>query len=428
MSEISELEGVFEQLWPLNRSLTGDGVRQTHKILGEMIPMNSIEVPSGTQVFDWTVPPEWHIKEAYVIRPDGHRILDVKDNNLHLVNYSMPFCGRLSLAELEPHLHSLPDNPYAIPYVTSYYNPGWGFCLTHEERENLPDGEYEVVVNTDFKSEGGMTLSEAILPGKTQKEVLISTYTCHPSMANNELSGPLLAAYLFKRLAALPERRLTYRFAFLVETIGAIAYLSLRGEHFKKWLVGGLVATCVGLDEPFVYKRSAQGNTLMDRATEQTLLENNLKHRVMNFYPWGSDERQYCSPGFDLPVGCLMRGSFFERPEYHTSLDNRELISFKAILGSVSAYESICLMMERNLTYKNLVAGGEPQLSKYGLYPKIGAKQEVEQERKDLLWLLSLANGCRDLIEISKRSGVPTARLHETAAKCLAAGIMEQTI
>ena len=405
--------------------MTGDGVRQTHEILGELVPLNRIEVPSGTEVFDWTVPPEWQINKAYVIKPDGRRILDVVENNLHLVNYSVPFCGKLSLAELQPHLHSLPENPHAIPYVTSYYNPAWGFCLTHAEREKLPNGEYDVVVDTNLKADGGMTLSEAVLPGKTQEEVLISTYTCHPSMANNELSGPLVAAYLFKRLASLPERRLTYRFAFLVETIGSIAYLAMRGEHLKKHMVGGLVATCVGLDEPFVYKRSARGDTVIDRAAEKTLVENNLDHRIVDFYPWGSDERQYCSPGFELPVGCLMRGSFFERPEYHTSLDNRELISFETILDTVSAYEAICLMMERNLIYKNLIAGGEPQLGKYGLYPLIGAKQEVEQGRRDLFWLLSLANGTRDLIQISQRSGVPVARLHDTASKCVSVGIMD---
>lgn len=425
MSELSELERTFERLWPLNRSLTGDGVRQTHDILGELVPLVRMEIPSGTPVFDWTVPPEWTLNEAFVVDPTGRRILDVAENNLHLVGYSEPFRGVVERHELDQHLHSLPDLPDAIPYVTSYYHRRWGFCISDRARRQLADGPYQVVVDTAFKNDGSMTLSEAVLEGDSPSEVLISTYTCHPSMANNELSGPLVAAFLYRRLAALPRRRLTYRFAFLAETVGAVAYLSLRGEQFRKNLVGGLVATCVGLDAPFLYKRSLGAPSLVDRAVEHVLRELNVAHSVVDFYPWGSDERQYCSPGFELPVGCLMRGNFFARPEYHTSLDNRELISFRALNETVEVYAAVCLALERNLTYRNRVAHGEPQLGKYGLYPSVGAARTVDQQLKDLLWLLSLANGKRDLIEISARSGATIESLDEAARRCAEAGILD---
>jgi aminopeptidase-like protein len=428
VTEIAEMERVFDRLWPLNRSLTGEGVRQTHDILNELMPLTRLEVPSGKQVFDWTVPPEWVLRDAYIVDPSGRRFADAATNNLHVVGYSEPFRGRTSRAELEKHLHSLPDIPDAIPYMTSYYSRTWGFCIRHDERIKLPDGDYDVVVDTDFKPDGSMTLSETVLEGETDEEVLISTYTCHPSMANNELSGPLVAAFLYRRLAARPHRRLTYRFAVLSETIGAVAYLSMRGAQLKQKLVGGLVATCVGLDVPFLYKRSIGGSRLIDRVTEQVLSEREIPYTAVDFYPWGSDERQYCSPGFDLPVGCLMRGNFFVRPEYHTSLDNRDLISFPAISETVSTYEAICLGLEQNLPYRNRVAYGEPQLGKYGLYPTFGALRQIEQERKDLLWLLSLSNGERDLVDIAKRSGSTIGRLDAVAQKCLAAGILERAI
>lgn len=424
-NEIADLERTFDRLWPLNRSLTGDGVRRTHEILSEIVPLQRTEIPSGTKVFDWTVPPEWRFREAYVIDPAGRRILDASLNNLHLVSYSSPFSGTLSRAELEPHLHSLPELPDAVPYVTSYYQERWGFCLSQRERDALPDGEYRVVVDTEFDPDGSLTLSEAVLPGDTDREVLISTYTCHPSMANNELSGPLVAAFLYRRLAARRDRRLTYRFAFLAETIGAVAYLTLRGELLKRSLVGGLVATCVGMDAPCLYKRSVGGNTAIDRAAEQVFLERGAPYEIVDFYPWGSDERQYCSPGFELPVGCLMRGHFFDRPEYHTSLDNRDFLSFQALADSIDVYEEICLALDRNATYRNRVGFGEPQLGRRGLYPSVGARRTVEQERRDLMWLLSQANGERDLLEIAARSGSRMEDLHSAAKKCLDADLLE---
>jgi len=256
----TELAAYFNRLWPILRSITGEGVRKTHDILSELVPLERIEVPSGSVTFDWTVPQEWVVREAYFVTPDHRRMCDVTKNNLHLLNYSIPFRGKVSLQEIDSHLHSLPDQPDAIPYVTSYYEPRWGFCLSHNQRQALPLGDYEVVIDTDLV-DGKLTLSEAVLPGQEDREVLISTYTCHPSMANNELSGPLVAAFLYRRLAALSSRRLTYRFVFLPETIGSIVYLGLRGPVLKEKLIAGFVVTCVGDPGPFNYKRSRAGGT-----------------------------------------------------------------------------------------------------------------------------------------------------------------------
>lgn len=302
---VDEIAALFDGLWPILRSITGDGVRQTHDLIGKLVPLTRIEVPSGTSAFDWTVPPEWVVREAYVVRPDGERMVDVASNNLHLLNYSAPFRGEVSRAELDEHLYSLPDLPDAIPYVTSYYRPRWGFCIAHHERERLPEGTYQVVIDTELRDSGSMTMSEAILAGRTDREVMISTYTCHPSMANNELSGPLVAAFLYRRLAALPERRHTYRFVFVPETIGSITYLSRCGTQLINKVDAGLVLTCIGDSRPFSYKRSRRHTSAVDRAAIHVLRQfgdggpngpggNNL--RVVDFSPLGSDERQYCSP------------------------------------------------------------------------------------------------------------------------------------
>jgi aminopeptidase-like protein len=421
---VEQIEVLFDRLWPLLRSLTGDGVRATHDILSEYVPLQRIEVPSGTRVFDWIVPKEWVVREAYVFAPDGRRILDVADNNLRLVNYSVPFRGTLSRVALDEHLHSRPDMPDAIPYVTSYYEPRWGFCLSEKERSALPDGDYEVVVDTELK-DGALTISEAVLPGLESEEVLISTYTCHPSLANNELSGPLVAALLYRRLAAWPERRLTYRFVFAPETIGAIAYLALRGDHLREHLVAGYVATCCGLDTHFTYKRSRRGDSIADRAALHALKALDAAHRVRDFAPTGSDERQYCSPGFNLPVGSLIRGAYGEYPEYHTSLDNKALIDFVALRGSVDAYEVICRTLDRNVSFENLLPYGEPQLGRRGLYPTLGAADQAERVQA-MMWVLSLSDGEHDLLSIAERSGLSVDQLWPAAMAAEKAGILRR--
>jgi aminopeptidase-like protein len=421
---VEQLEVLFDRLWPLFRSLTGEGVRATHDILSEYLPLQRIEVPSGTRVFDWTVPKEWVVREAYIIAPDGRRILDVADNNLRLVNYAVPFRGTLSRRALDGHLHSRPDMPDAIPYVTSYYEPRWGFCLTESERAALPDGEYEVVVDTELK-DGALTISEAVLPGLESDEVLISTYTCHPSLANNELSGPLVAAMLYRRLAAWPERRLTYRFVFAPETIGAIVYLALRGDHLRKHLVAGYVATCCGLDTHFTYKRSRRGDTVADRAAIHAVEALGAEYRVRDFAPTGSDERQYCSPGFNLPVGSLIRGAYGEYPEYHTSLDSKALIDFAALAGSVDAYEAICRTLDRNVTFENLAPFCEPQLGRRGLYPTLGAADQAERVQATM-WVLNLSDGTHDLLSIAERSGLPVDQLWPAAVAAEKAGVLRR--
>ncbi len=424
-AERAALAETFERLWPLNRSLTGDGVRATHDILGEWLPLERHEIASGTRVFDWTVPPEWVVREARVIGPDGSTVADVRDHTLHLVGYSTPFRGELPLDELDAHLYSLPARPDAIPYVTSYYAPRWGFCLPHRQRERLRPGTYRVVVDTELV-EGSMTLSECVLGGESDREVLVSTYTCHPSMANNELSGPLVAAALYRRLAAWPRRRLGYRFVFAPETIGAIAYLALRGAHLKTALEAGWVVTCVGDAAPFTYKRSRRGDTLADRAAEHALSDRR-DTRWWDFEPMGSDERQYGSPGFDLPVGSLMRSPYGTYPEYHTSDDDATVLDFGALQGSVDAYEELCRAADLGgARWRNLLPYGEPQLGRRGLYPDITVAGANLRAADAIFWVLNLSDGEHDLLGIARRSGVALSDLDRAARTLAAAGLMER--
>ncbi|HUY35264.1 MAG TPA: DUF4910 domain-containing protein [Pirellulales bacterium] len=421
-----EVAGYFDRLWPLLRSLTGEGVRRTHDMLAELVPLQRLEIPSGTACFDWTIPPEWICRQAYVVAPDGRRMLDVAEHNLHLVNYSAPFRGRVTRDQLEEHLHSLPDQPDAIPYVTSYYAPRWGFCLTQRQRDRLPEGNYLVVIDTEHVA-GSLTISHAVLPGDEPDEVLISTYTCHPSLANNELSGPLAAAFLHRRLAALPRRRLTYRFVWLPETIGSIAYLHLYGEHLRRRLVAGYVVSCVGDPAPFTYKRSRRGDTPADRAALVALRRlSGERTRVLDFDPSGSDERQYCSPGFDLPVGVIARSIYGSYPQYHTSLDNRDFISFEALVESVDALLATLGVLEHNVVYRRTNPYGEPQLGRRGLYPTLGTRRGRDERLTALRWLLNLADGRHDLVAIAERSRVDFELLREAAEECLAAGLIER--
>ena len=423
---IEELTTTFDRLWPLLRSITGDGARKTHDILGELLPLERHEIPSGAEVFDWTVPKEWTVNEAYLEGSDGRRVLDIVDNNLHLLNCSAPYRGVVSRADLDGHLFSLPELPEAVPYVTSYYEERWGFCLSQCQRDALPDGDYRVVIDSEFV-EGSMTLSEALLPGETDEEVLLSTYTCHPSMANNELSGPLVAAYLFRRLVAWPRRRLTYRFVFVPETIGALAFLNLRGDWLRENLVAGFVLSCLAGDMPFVYKRSRRENSPADRAAALCLERHGPPDsRTRRFSPasFSSDERQYCSPGFDLPVGLLARGEIGEWPEYHTSLDNKEFISFERLQESIDMAERFCRVLDSNRRYRNVLPHGEPQLGKRGLYPTVGATKEKQALKDATVWILNQADGNNDLLAIAERSGMDFDLLAERAEACLEAGLL----
>ena len=429
---LEEIESYFDRLWPLLRSLTGAGVRQTHDIIAEVVPLTRFEFPSGTRCFDWTIPKEWVVGDAYVVDPDGKRLLDVHENNLHLVNYSVPFEGRLDRRELDEHLHSVPQQPDAIPYVTSYYFPRWGFCLSDRQRQGLPEGEYQVVIRTQH-IDGAMTVSEAVLPGDEEGEVLISTNTCHPSLANNELSGPLVAMFLYRRLASLTARRLTYRFVFLPETIGAIAYLSMRGELFCEKLVAGYVVTCAGSASPFTYKRSRRGDSLADRAASCVLREVDLSgSRIIDFAPGGSDERQYCSPGFNLPVGTLMRSEPNRYPQYHTSLDNKEFISMEALQGSIDTSFRLCMALDGNVVYRNLIPYCEPKLGSRHVIPAFTPGHvyapDIERWIWAVRWVLNLADGKYDLLAIAERSRLDIDLLRSAAQVCLRAGILTRDV
>jgi aminopeptidase-like protein len=418
----SEIELLLDRLWPILRSITGEGVRETLAILSEVVPLQRIEVASDTKVFDWTVPPEWVVREAYVLTPAGERILDVRENNLHLLNYSSPFRGTLTRAQLDAHLYSLPEQPQAIPYLTSYYERRWGFCISQHQRDDLPEGDYEVVIDAEHV-QGSLSIGEAVLAGEGDGEVLISTYTCHPSLANNELSGPLVAAFLYRRLSRWPARRLTYRFVFAPETIGAIAYLSLRGEHLRESLLAGYVVNCVGTDDRFTLKRSRRGDTLADRAAVHVLKQLREQPRVLDFFPSGSDERQYCSPGFNLPVASVMRSMYGNYPEYHTSLDNRDLLCIRALRESIDVYERIMRTLDANRPYVSLTPMGEPQLGRRGLYGTLGTRENT-RFTDALLWVLNYADGEHDLLAVAEMSGIALEELAHAATACRDADLL----
>lgn len=400
-----EIENYFDQLWPICRSIMGPGYRQSLKILSELVPYEKHIFKTGENVFDWTIPQEWVPHEAYLIDPNGKKRANFKENNLHLINYSEPFSGKLPLNQLKEHLYSLPEQPEAIPYLTSYYKKYWGFCLTDKELQTLPDGDYTINVNTEFK-DGDLVVGEAILPGNSKKEVLFSSYLCHPSLANNELSGPLVLSFLYQQISRWPQRNLTYRFAIMPETIGAISYLSMRGSELKENMLAGYQITCVGDPGKFTYKESVIEGSLSDKMAKLVLRDHG-EHKIVPFNPYeGSDERQYSSPGFELPVGSLMRTPYLDYPQYHTSLDNKEFISFNALAESVSIYENLAWALDNNKTWKNKVAFGEPQLGKRGLYSMLGGLTTVDDSGRAMLWLLNQANGKRDLLSISERSKV----------------------
>jgi aminopeptidase-like protein len=398
-----ELEQYFDRLWPICRSLTGPGVRETLDILSELVPMERHRVRSGTRVFDWEVPDEWTIRAAYILTPDGRRIADFATNNLHVWSYSVPVNAQMTLAELKPHLRSLPNQPNAIPYVTSYYKRQWGFCIDHNTLLSLPEeGEYTVLIDSTLES-GFLDYGEAVLPGSSGREVLFSTYVCHPSMANNELSGPLAQAFLYREIAALQNRKYTYRFVFAPETIGIIAYLDRVGSHLMETLDAGYVLTCCGDRGELTYKASKRGNSLADRVARHVLKYSGKPHGVISFAVGGSDERQYCSPGFNLPVGSLMRTPYQRYAEYHTSLDNKAFISFSHLLDTVATYLDIVKVLEVNDVYVNKVAFCEPQLGKRGLYPDSVNPDQAREDVHNLLHLLAFADGGHDLIEIAEQ-------------------------
>lgn len=400
-----ELESYFDRLWPICRSLTGDGVRQSLQILQEIIPLELHEMPSGTTCFDWTVPDEWNIRDAFILTPSGEKICELSKNNLHILGYSEPVDREMSWEELAPHLHTLPEMPDAVPYLTSYYRRTWGFCLPHRQWESLPrEGRYRVRIDSTL-APGHMTYGDLLLKGETEREIIFSSYICHPSMANNELSGPLTLAFLYRAIAAMPRRRFTYRFILIPETIGAIAYLSQHGKRMKEKVKAGYVLTCTGDRGGFTYKNSKDESADVNRVARHVLRHSETLWRELPFTIGGSDERQYCSPGFNLPVGSLMRTPYQQYREYHTSLDNKSFLSFAALEETVQVYLRIVRLHELNRCYRNTVPYGEPQLGKRGLYPALGGQKQRADELSRRLHLLSFADGRTDLITIADRVG-----------------------
>ncbi len=396
------LESIFDRLWPICRSITGKGYRDSLEIISEYIPFKIIKFKSGKNVHDWKIPKEWVINDAYIKDPSGKKIIDFKSNNLHLVNYSIPFKGALNLEDLKEHLHTLPDQPNAIPYVTSYYREKWGFCVKYDEYKKLKNGNYEIFIDSSFE-DGNLEVGEYILKGKSKKEIFFSTYLCHPSMANNELSGPLSMINLYQEISKIKNRYYTYRFVILPETIGSIAYLSKKGNELKKNIVAGYVLTCTGGSGSLTYKRSKQGDSLSDRAA--IAVHRDLdKFNELKFEPFGSDERQYCSPGYNLPIGCLMRDMWGEYKEYHTSLDNKDFVNLPLLKKTNEIYMQIIALLENNFTYQSEIIYGEPKLDKRNLYPESGGLY-LNSQVKALKWLISYCDGSNDLIDISKISG-----------------------
>ena len=413
--------GFMAEMFPICRSITGDGVRRTLDLVERFAPLARHEVPSGTQVFDWEVPREWNIRDAYVADSRGRRVIDFRAHNLHVVNYSMPVRRTMSLEELQPHLHSLPENPDWIPYRTTYYREHWGFCLRHRDRERLGAGPYEVVIDTDLKP-GHLTYAECVVPGTTTGEAIVYTHTCHPSLANDNLTGIALAAALAREMRT-QQPRLTWRFVFGPGTIGSLAWLS-RNEALLPHVVGGLVVGLLGDAGPLTYKRSRRGETATDRVADLVLRSGHGESRVIDFEPYGYDERQFCSPGFDLPVGRLTRSPNGTYAEYHSSADDMSMIRIDKLAESLQVLARMILMVDANRRVLNLSPKGEPRLGKRGLYGTIGGTAPGEFEHA-LLWVLSLADGGPDLVAMAQRSGVSFELLDRAAAALEQAGLVQ---
>ena len=406
------------RLFPICRSITGDGVRETLRALGERIPLELHEVPSGEQVLDWTVPDEWNIRDAYIATSAGERVVDFQESNLHVVGYSEPVRSEMTLDELRPHLHVHPEQREWVPYRTSYYSRTWGFCLSQRQLDELADETYEVVVDSTL-APGSLTYGECFLRGATDEEVLLSTHVCHPSLANDNLSGIVLLAELGAALGALP-RRLSYRLLFVPGTIGSISWLARNDGRLER-VRAGLVVACVGDRGVLTYKRSRRGDALVDRAGAHVV--GRADGRVLDFVPWGWDERQFNSPGFDLPVGCLTRSLEGEFSEYHSSADDLDLIRPEFLSESLEAALAIVDVLESDRTYRNLSPKGEPQLGRRGLYRSVGGP-EPDVEQLATLWVLNQSDGTRSLLDIAERSGLPYDAIRAAAERLEAAGLL----
>ncbi|WP_413934958.1 DUF4910 domain-containing protein [Nitrospira sp. BLG_1] len=417
------LLNLIKELYPICRSITGEGVRETLRIIQKRVPLEIQEVPSGTKVFDWTVPLEWNVADAYVMNRAGKRVIDFQSHNLHLMSYSVPVRKKMGLEELRPHLFSLPAHPEWIPYRTSYYKENWGFCMRHVDFEELSDEEYDVVIDSTLQA-GSLTYGELYLPGETSDEVLISCHVCHPSLCNDNLSGITVAVKLAETMAAR-SRRYSYRFLFIPGTIGSITWLA-RNEQIVPCIRHGLVITGVGDAGNVTYKKSRQGNAEIDRATTHVLRHSGEAHSIIDFFPYGYDERQYCSPGFNLPVGCFMRTPHGQYPEYHSSADNFDLIRSESLARSYADCLQIFELLEGNRVYVSQNPRCEPQLGRRGLYRAVAGQQENQLRELALLWVLNMSDGRHALLDIADRANLPFGQIQSAAEALIEAGLLNE--
>ncbi|MEW6188197.1 MAG: DUF4910 domain-containing protein [Thermodesulfobacteriota bacterium] len=416
-----EMYALAARLYPICRSITGNGVRETLKILKGFIPLEVHEVPTGTQVFDWTVPKEWNIKDAYIKNGKGKRIVDFQKHNLHVVSYSIPVHKKVTLKELKEHLFTLPNHPEWIPYRTSYYQEDWGFCLSHNQYMALREEEYEICIDSSLV-DGQLTYGEYYIRGQTEEEILISCHICHPSLGNDNLSGIALTTFLAKYLSPL-SLRYSYRFLFIPGTIGSITWLALN-ENSVSRIRHGLVAACLGDPGRMTYKKSRQGVAEIDKAVAHVLKTSGDEYEIIDFFPYGYDERQYCSPGFNLPVGCLMRTPHGRYPEYHTSADNLDLIRQESLEESFLKYVAVLNILENNKKYMNQNAKCEPQLGKRGLYGTIGGQKVDVSDQMAMLWVLNLSDGCHSLLDITEKSGLRYESIQLAAEALFSHGLL----
>jgi aminopeptidase-like protein len=417
------LIGDMTELYPICRSITGDGLRQSLSFFKKRIPVRLCEIPSGTKVFDWTVPNEWNIRDAYIKNSKGEKVVDFRKCNLHVLNYSAPIARKASRTELLDHIFTLPEYPDWIPYRTSYYLENWGFCISRRQLESLTDAEYDVCIDSTLE-QGSMTYGEFRIPGSSDLEILISAHSCHPSLCNDNLSGMIVAAKLAESLAALPLHY-SYRFLWIPGSIGAIAWLALNESVLPK-IRHGLVLTCIGDPGRFHYKRSRRGNAEIDRAMKSALESSGLDFQLMDYSPIGYDERQYCSPGINLPVGCFMRTPNGKFVQYHTSADDLSFVTGKALAGSLKMLLRCMYILERNFRYENQNPKCEPQLGKRGLYRLTGGTDNSAFEEA-ILWTLNYSDGEHSLLDIAERSNLPFEKLDEAAIALENAGLLKLT-
>lgn len=417
-----EMYALVERMYPLCRSITGDGVRATLRIVDEYIPLHVHEVPTGTQVLDWTVPKEWNVRDAYIADAAGRRVVDFAASSLHVLGYSVPVSATMSLAELREHLHTLPEQPSLVPYRTSYYEERWGFCLAQRTLDAMAEGDYEVRIDSTL-ADGHLTYAEHVVPGRVPDEVLVSCHVCHPSLANDNLAGIAVAVFLARALAE-QDPYYTYRFVFAPGTIGAITWLARNRERVER-VKHGLVLACAGDPGDLTYKQSRRGDAEIDRVLRHVLDASGRPHRITEFTPYGYDERQYCSPGFDLGVGSLTRTPYAGYPEYHTSADDLDFVSPAAMADTLAVCREAFSLLDRNRRYVNLSPYGEPQLGRRGLYGSLGGRSDAKEAQMAMLWVLSLSDGTHALLDVAERSGLPFDTVVAAADALHGAGLIK---